>query len=43
MCAVVRGVIRGLGERCGESFHIDELQCMHDGARECIFNVSRIH
>jgi predicted hydrocarbon binding protein len=43
MCDVVKGVIRGLGERYGESFHIEETCCMHDGARECIINVYRIH
>ena len=43
MCAVVRGIIRGLGERYGESFHIEETQCMHDGAPECILNVTRLH
>ena len=43
MCHVVKGVIRGLGERYGESFHIEETQCMHDGANECILNVFRVH
>ncbi|WP_455219934.1 heme NO-binding domain-containing protein, partial [Kaarinaea lacus] len=43
MCHVVKGVIRGLGERYGESFYIEETQCMHDGANECILNVFRVH
>jgi hypothetical protein len=43
MCHVVKGIVRGLGERYGESFHIEETQCMHQGARECIMNVYRIH
>jgi len=43
MCFVVKGIIRGLAERYGESFQISEIQCMHHGANECIINVNRIH
>jgi len=43
MCDVVKGVVRGLGERYGECFDIEETQCMHDGARECIICVSRLY
>lgn len=43
LCAVVKGIIRGLGERYDETFDIEEIQCMHEGARECILNVTRRH
>lgn len=41
MCAVVRGVVRGLGDHFKEKFVIEETQCMHHGAKECIFNIIR--
>lgn len=41
MCPVVRGIIRGLGEKFGERFRIQETQCMHKGADECVMNVVR--
>lgn len=43
MCAVVKGIIRGLGEQFGEAFQVEEIQCMHRGAHECILNVHRVH
>lgn len=43
MCDVVKGIVRGLGERYGERFLIKETQCMHDGDRECIINITRLH
>ncbi len=42
LCDVVKGIIRGLGERYGEKFDIEEIQCMHEGSRECIMNVRRV-
>jgi len=41
LCPVVRGIVRGLGEKFGENFNIEETQCMHDNADECIMRVSR--
>jgi len=43
LCPVVRGIIRGLGEKYGERFDIDETQCMHHGADECVMRVTRLH
>lgn len=43
MCDVVKGIIRGLGERYGERFRIEEKQCMHHGEHECIIHVTRLH
>jgi len=42
LCAVVRGVLRGLGEKLGEGLYITETQCMHNGADECRFDVTKI-
>lgn len=42
LCDVVRGIVRGLGDHFGESFSINETQCMHDGADECTFEITRI-
>jgi hypothetical protein len=41
LCPVVRGIIRGLGEHFNERFSIEETQCIHHGADECVFNVYR--
>ncbi|MCU7846262.1 MAG: heme NO-binding domain-containing protein [Candidatus Thiodiazotropha sp. (ex Monitilora ramsayi)] len=41
LCPVVRGIIRGLGEKFNERFDINETQCMHDGAEKCIMRVTR--
>jgi len=43
LCAVVKGIVRGLGERFDESFDIHEAQCMHYGASECIINIKRLN
>jgi len=43
LCAVVKGIVRGLGERYGDTFYIKESQCMHSGAAECIINITRLH
>ncbi len=42
LCPVVRGIIRGLGERFDEKFDIKETQCMHDGADECVMRVKKL-
>lgn len=42
LCDVVKGIVRGLGERFDERFAINETQCMHDGASECIIGVKRL-
>ncbi|MCM8857733.1 MAG: heme NO-binding domain-containing protein [Candidatus Thiodiazotropha sp.] len=42
LCPVVRGIIRGLGEKFNERFDINETQCMHDGADKCIMKVTRL-
>jgi hypothetical protein len=40
LCPVVRGILRGLADHYGESIEIQETQCMHQGAKECVFQVS---
>lgn len=42
LCPVVRGIIRGLAEKFGERFDINETQCMHTGAEKCIMRVTRL-
>ncbi len=42
LCPVVRGVIRGLGERFGEKFRVEETQCMHQGADNCVMHITRV-
>ncbi|MES9902966.1 MAG: heme NO-binding domain-containing protein [Sedimenticola sp.] len=42
LCPVVRGVVRGLGEKFGEQFRIKETQCMHQGADNCVMHITRI-
>ncbi|MES9858540.1 MAG: heme NO-binding domain-containing protein [Sedimenticola sp.] len=42
LCPVVRGIVRGLGEKYGERFRIEESQCMHKGAEECVMHITRI-
>ncbi len=41
MCPVVRGVLRGLATKFGEEIRIEETQCMHSGASECIIMVTK--
>ncbi len=41
LCDVVKGIVRGLGERFGESLSLRETQCMHNGAEKCIIEVSQ--
>jgi hypothetical protein len=42
LCPVVRGIICGLGEKYGERFDINEIQCMYDGADKCVMRVTRL-
>ncbi|MEN8178169.1 MAG: heme NO-binding domain-containing protein [Pseudomonadota bacterium] len=42
LCPVVRGIIRGLGEKFNEKFDIKETQCMYDGADECVMRVTKL-
>lgn len=42
LCPVVRGIIRGLGEKYGELFDIIETQCMYEGADKCIMRVTKL-
>ena len=42
LCPVVRGIVRGLGEKYGERFSIEETQCMYHGADECVMRVQRL-
>ena len=42
LCSVVKGIIRGLGEKYGEMFAIHETQCMYKGADQCIMRVSKL-
>ncbi|MCU7918262.1 MAG: heme NO-binding domain-containing protein [Candidatus Thiodiazotropha sp. (ex Dulcina madagascariensis)] len=42
LCPVVRGIVRGLGEKFNERFEINEIQCMHQGADRCVMRVTRV-
>ncbi len=42
LCPVVRGIIRGLGEKFDERFDINETQCMHRGADKCSMRVTKL-
>ncbi len=42
LCPVVRGIIRGMGEKFNEKFDIQETQCMYDGADECVMRVTKL-
>jgi predicted hydrocarbon binding protein len=42
LCPVVRGIIRGLGEKFGERFDINETQCMLRGADKCSMRVTKL-
>lgn len=36
MCALAKGIARGLAKHFGETVSIDEKQCMYQGARACV-------
>lgn len=35
LCPVAKGIVRGVGDRFGQTFGVTERQCMHDGAGHC--------
>ncbi len=41
LCDVVKGIIRGLGDHFREKLEIQHTQCIHDGAKKCLFRVER--
>ena len=42
LCHIVKGIINGLGDHFKEQFNIEHPECMHNGAEECVFRVTRI-
>ena len=40
MCALARGIVRGVAEKYGESVDITEPRCMHKGSEHCEIVVS---
>ncbi len=42
MCAVARGIVRGIAEHFGETVVIDETACMHRGAASCEMSVMQV-
>jgi predicted hydrocarbon binding protein len=40
LCPVARGIVYGIGDHYGESFGVDERQCVHDGDDVCEFLVT---
>jgi len=41
LCAVARGITRGVAKHFGERVAISDAQCMHRGDRECVIVVKR--
>ncbi|MGQ0537366.1 MAG: heme NO-binding domain-containing protein [Gemmatimonadaceae bacterium] len=41
LCAVAKGIIRGVGQHYGETLTVEETSCMHEGAQECTLVVTR--
>lgn len=41
LCHLARGIILGMGECFGETLKIDETQCIHHGAQDCVFRIQR--
>ena len=41
MCAVAKGIVRGLARHYGEAVTIDEMTCMLEGGGECRIAVRR--
>ena len=39
LCALARGMIKGAIDYYGRSGSIEEVQCMHDGADQCLFEL----
>ena len=42
MCAVAKGIVRGVAAHYGERVEIEERRCMHRGDEECEIEVRRI-
>lgn len=42
LCALLSGMIRGLGSYYDEQLEFQETACMHQGANECVFNIRRL-
>ncbi len=42
MCAVARGIARGMAEHYSERIEITERACMHRGAAECTLSIKRV-
>ena len=42
LCAVARGIIRGVAEHFGEVVEIEESACMHRGASSCEMSIRRM-
>jgi predicted hydrocarbon binding protein len=39
LCAVAKGIARGVAKQYGEQVEVTESSCMHDGAPECLIRV----
>ncbi len=39
LCAVARGMIRGVATHYGETLRVNEVQCMHSGAASCEIDI----
>ncbi len=42
LCAVARGISRGIAKHCGERVAIVDRACMHGGAPKCLISVTRV-
>jgi predicted hydrocarbon binding protein len=41
LCAVARGIVRGVAKHFGESVSITDRACMHRGDAECVIVVTK--
>jgi predicted hydrocarbon binding protein len=39
MCGLAKGIVRGMARHFHERVRIDEPQCMHDGAPQCVMRI----
>lgn len=42
LCAVARGIVKGVAKQFAEVVTIDETQCMHNGDRACIMTFRKV-
>jgi hypothetical protein len=42
MCAIAKGISKGVAKRFSESIRLEESTCMLDGARECRITIKRV-